>query len=1017
MTAAFVDLASYVTLPYQRGAEMLPLPIGADNAGTTAIGAYDFSEYLARYDDNPPPAAYVIAPLATLGPDDTTLTFSYMQGGGNATTSLTIPGGTAAGRSFAVPFAVPVDNTARLQSFTASPRPPGPGAASWRIYALLGNTAKLLWVLGAEKDLLRAQAADVARQRFVTSAHDAGLDAIGLDLNVPRFPPRPYSVDAQTIALYHLDDAVANGGTVVDETVHFGYPGHAGTNNGAVAGVTAKYGTGFRFGGNGSPGTIVVPSDAAFVITANAGFTVEAFASIDAGANTTPQAIVSRRASEQLAASTAAGWSIGVVNTRGFTANPFFAICDGTTELKLYADATIDDGRFHHVAGMLDRNAARARLYIDGALAASVPIGTLGAVDGGQAVHIGGTSGGNWLAGVVDEVRLSNVVRTSFHPVLGEDDASYRARLAIFNRWMLPTPQALSDALNGAVQVNGSPNSLVVVEKNRPSAIAQTTLRIVPQTVTPGASITAEGAMPGNEASASGIRADETDFDARFLTVHFDPNVDYGVDPNHQKMQAPAANALDALLALLKGASVPGKLAIDRAYDPADKGLHSLGRALVMHHEDASMPTARLAAFAHNAGFDYVRNDGPSVYASVARGERLRLLFGGSLNVSAVDVGVTTILEISPSALPLYGTFLWSVITPGPARARLVAHPADPITLKTPVEHRPRCALIVDTPGEIVIRAEFTLDGRTQSGTRPLHARPTPLADGASIDASGNFGLPESAVTGKPETTFNPIFLTNHAADPGIDFGGDPRNAQMQVGTRNALDALASLLASRGVAGKITITKSYDPAATDLHNVGRRLQFTHTTLGADQLAAAAHESFDYVVRNGGVVSASLVPGPLVQLIDAGTSKPVAGDLAIGTAVSLALEPTTLPTTGTFNYATWSIGNGAGGYDFVLRPTAKFTPIAPGALVLATTYLLADVASVLPYQIAVNLRSDLDIASTIIPKYQYDIIMNILNYFHPLGVEVLTSDLRSHVVEVEQDPTKAFPAYTFPDFRF
>ena len=42
------------------------------------------------------------------------------------------------------------------------------------------------------------------------------------------------------------------------------------------------------------------------------------------------------------------------------------------------------------------------------------------------------------LLGVVEEVRFSSVARTDFHPVLGENDASYRQRLRFFRRWVLP---------------------------------------------------------------------------------------------------------------------------------------------------------------------------------------------------------------------------------------------------------------------------------------------------------------------------------------------------------------------------------------------------------------------------------------------------------------------------------------------------------------------------------------------------------------------------------------------------
>jgi hypothetical protein len=72
----------------------------------------------------------------------------------------------------------------------------------------------------------------------------------------------------------------------------------------------------------------------------------------------------------------------------------------------------------------------------------------------------------------------------------------------------------------------------------------------------------------------------------------------------------------------------------------------------------------------------------------------------------------------------------------------------------------------------------------------------------------------------------------------------------------------------------------------------------------------------------------------------------------------------------------------------------------------------------PYTFEIRLKPALDVRPDIfIPKDQYDIIMNVLDAFHPIGVEVRTDHIRKHVGEIEQDPTKAFPAYSFPNFRF
>jgi hypothetical protein len=101
---------------------------------------------------------------------------------------------------------------------------------------------------------------------------------------------------------------------------------------------------------------------------------------------------------------------------------------------------------------------------------------------------------------------------------------------------------------------------------------------------------------------------------------------------------------------------------------------------------------------------------------------------------------------------------------------------------------------------------------------------------------------------------------------------------------------------------------------------------------------------------------------------------------------------------------------------VLRPAVAFTPRRPGFLALNFTYLEQDPDSTFPYTFEIRLKPPLEAANAVIPKDQFDLIMNILNFFHPIGVEVATGKIRKHVVEVEQDPQKAFPAYTYPDFR-
>ena len=159
----------------------------------------------------------------------------------------------------------------------------------------LGTIAKLVWLLSVEKDQLGRVRGDVRAMRFVNSAFAAGLDALGKDMHVSRFPPRPYSYHDVTIALWHLDE-IPNGGpvtTVVDQSTRPGFAGHPGTVAGAIAGVPGKFGTGFAFLASGS--AITAASSPEFDIAATADATIEAFVAPGIPPNTTPSAILVRR--------------------------------------------------------------------------------------------------------------------------------------------------------------------------------------------------------------------------------------------------------------------------------------------------------------------------------------------------------------------------------------------------------------------------------------------------------------------------------------------------------------------------------------------------------------------------------------------------------------------------------------------------------------------------------------------------------------------------------------------------
>ncbi len=303
------------------------------------------------------------------------------------------------------------------------------------------------------------------------------------------------------------------------------------------------------------------------------------------------------------------------------------------------------------------------------------------------------------------------------------------------------------------------------------------------------------------------------------------------------------------------------------------------------------------------------------------------------------------------------------------------------------------------------------------TGTRTVKITIDSLADGAAITADGSFTKTEAQSSGAvPAAALNTDYLIAPAL--AINFGADPNNKKTQIAIERRLITLTTLLAAAGGAvNQLQIVKSFAPADATLHKVGRAIQFTHPAFDAGKLAALAHQAgFDFVQRNGTTIYASVAEDSLIDIAQAPGLTPLPVDLPVNTPINLRARFTTLPAAGTYNWSTVNSGNGAGSFDFVLRPAVTFTPKKTGVMALNLTYSEADAAKVTPYTFEIRLKPALDVPGTIIPKTKYDLLMNILNYFHPIGVEVITKNVREHVVEVKDNLLSAFPGYTYPDFR-
>jgi len=1018
---AIQNMGGLVTQPYRRGAETLELTPVADAGGFTPIAAYDFREYKARYGQDPPEPKYVLYLKTDVPLSDVEVEVRYSFAGSEKSVNVHVPGGTFSRTSFHVPIPAGADATLRITRFQQSVPLSGPGKQNFGMVALLGNIAKLAWIVGQEKDLIRRHLADVMQQRHIALAHGASLDALGDDLRVPRFPARQYSFDPDTLALYHLDETIPGNGPVADDTKRFGLAGHAGTNQNAQSGVPGKFAQGFRFPGAGGTGAIEIADSPDFTLPANQSFTVEAFVKADANAALAPALILAKGPLNAAGSLTGAGWSVMIGRLRGISNNIRWAGSDGAGAFEAFADMDLSDGQFHHAACLIDRNTQRARLMVDGEMKATADISTIGALTNALPIRMGSSTLDHQFLGVLDEVRLSRIVRTEFDPALGEGDSSYRRRLQIFRSWQLPTPAALLNMINSLVQINNQPDSFILIEKNKSGAMASAVVRVIPASLLAGQSISKDGSPLAKEQDVSGSPDQDTSFQSIYLQRHDNAQVDYGGNESNRQMQAATVHVLDNMLDLLARAApaIAGKLVINKSLDAADAGLHRVGRALQLRHETLSLE--KLSVFTHRADFGFVSNDGVNVHASVIAGEQLDIAIepraATEIPPDGSDLFSGHVLDVHllPQGLPTAGLISWTVIPSG-GQVSLLPHPADPNTMRTRVENRPRLRLKAESPGDVTLRVEYTLHRQTVIGTRTIQVTIDTLADGATITADGDLSATETATVGVIDVPFNPDYLVTPSV--AINFGADPNNKRMQLVMEKPLLRLLVLLQAVGVvANNLEIVKSFDPGDSGLHKTGRAIRFRHAGLDPGKLAALAHQAeFDFVRREVAVVYCSVNPGEKIEIAQAAALTALGDELTVDSPIALRARFTALPAAGSYNWSAQAVGSGSGSFDFVLRPQVKFTPKKTGWLALNLTYQEQDPSAVFPYTFEIRLKSALDLPGTIIPKPQYDVLMNILNFFHPIGVEVITKNIREHVVEVRENLMNAFPGYTYPDFR-
>lgn len=1002
------QMARRLTTPFGRGADTLPLTLLAQASATeTPVVDYDFLEHQALYNQAPAPRYILVTQRDIVV--DTQVTIAYVaQPGGLAQPplQLLVPAGTLAGTSFALDLGANEGPAARLTKLTMTPgAADGEAAHCWLLVALLGNIAKLLWVVGWERDQIRRQLARTTAQRQLVNALGLSLDLIGYDLGIPRFPPLPYSFDEATIALYHLNDQPGALPAAEDIIGRYpGQPGHDGSLVGAVsAGAPGRFGTGFAF--LAANAAVEIPNHSDFDLGLNQSFTAECF--VQPMRNAPDGHLLSKHPDPSTGQ---AGWALSIGDFgRGLPLNPRWLLSDGANPpLLLFADRSLSPDRFTHLAGVIDRQAAVALLYVDGQPVAQAALGNLQAITNGEPVRIGHPSAA--LQGVVEEVRLSRVARSDFHPALGESDQSYRRRLQFFRRWVLPAPANLLAMLNEAMgPVNGDPSPLVVNDANTSIVGGAQTVTIDPVTLLPGESIDDAGNRRVQEVDLCGTAADETLFDPVFLVTHNDARATYiapgprVLNPNEpppdpHKVQLVVERALNRLLDLAAPEAGAGKLTVQSAFDPRATDLRATGRALLLTH--TTIAVGRLAALAHRAGFTFVsyRGDLGMVYASCARADYIEIVTTPAPGFTGLDAlaGDSLTLTVRPS-LPADTTYRWLTIPCGAGRALFTGSRTAPSTI-----------VQVSAPGDLAVQLDATRRRGAVSASRTLHLGLKDLANNSTVGSDGTLGVNE-AVAGAPDRFFHSAFLVNHN-DARASYGADPNNHLMQVAVAARLTRLLDLISAGGFGGTVQVISAYAPAATDLSGVGRGLTLRHTTLTPGQLAALAsiagftfvhRQDPDVLIRQG---AADLVTLSGAQRVDEG------GKITLSTAVKAGDVGASVRLQWTLGVA----GQAQARLSSTTQPTVDLLGVQAGQVRVQALYLIGDNPA--PYTFEVRLNPALEAANAIIRKEQYDLVMNILNAFHPIGVEVMTQALRERVVELQGGALEANPDYTYPKFR-
>jgi YVTN family beta-propeller protein len=312
------------------------------------------------------------------------------------------------------------------------------------------------------------------------------------------------------------------------------------------------------------------------------------------------------------------------------------------------------------------------------------------------------------------------------------------------------------------------------------------------------------------------------------------------------------------------------------------------------------------------------------------------------------------------------------------------------------------------------------IDTSTNTASPPVAVGPQPV----SVAARANGAELWVALEGAPElrvvataglATIANVVLFGPASDVAV--APDEVRAYAAIPADHRLAIVD--VASRTVTSTIDLGTNTVPNAVAVAPGSAKFAVTDAAADAERIRVFEANGTPRVPHRIGSAPADVAfDGNLLYTAESGSDTVTVFD-----AGALALTPIVLT-------ATWRLGSGLGErLTWVTRnagqararltsttlPQVRVIGEHAGRSLVRAVYDVGDRND--PYTFDVRLVPAVAASPAVtISKEQYDLIMNVLNAFHPIGIEVRTEEIRRRVVEVRDDPTNSLPDYTYPNFR-